>query len=267
MSTRTKVGLPNLTLIRGDCIDVLKNLPPESVDLVLTDPPYNLGNFMKDRDTNLNRMRKNFFVGAEWDNLSYESWVSNMDFFFREIKRVVRKGGNIIIFMSMIRVESVIELAQKNGLYYKTTGVWHKTNPMPRNMNLHYINSVEAWIYFTNDAKTGTFNNDSLAIHDFFECPVASKSEKKYGGHPTQKPEKIVQWFISTLSNTCDVILDPFMGCGTTGVVSKRNGRDFIGVEINDKYFNISLKRMSDIHMTEYTEKVFDADISPGEFR
>ena len=68
----------NLTLIKGDCIDALKKIPSGSVDLVITDPPYNLGIFMKERDTNLNRMRENFFVGAEWDNMPYDAWTKSM---------------------------------------------------------------------------------------------------------------------------------------------------------------------------------------------
>lgn len=252
--------LAHLSLIKGDCVEVLGKIPSSSVDLIVTDPPYNLGLFMKDRDTNLNRMRDNFFVGAEWDNLPYESWIQNMNLFFKEVRRVLRKGGSIVIFMSVIRTESIIDLAQSNGLYYKTTGVWHKTNPMPRNMNLHFINSVESWIYFTNGTKTGTFNNNGEAVHDFYECSVAPKSEKKYGGHPTQKPEKIVEWFVTLLSNPGDCVMDPFMGSGTTGVVSKRNGRSFIGIELSDSYFDMSVKRISDVCTNiPYVESINDS--------
>src|SRR3712207_9112883 len=94
------------------------------------------------------------------------------------------------MFMSLIKVETIIKLAEKNKFYYKTTGIWHKTNPMPRNMNLHFINSVEGWVYFTNITKTGTFNNNGTAIHDYIESSVTPKNEKIYGGHPTQKPDR-----------------------------------------------------------------------------
>ena len=70
----------------------------------------------------------------------------------------MKKGGSIIVFMAIIKVETVIKLAEKYGFYYKTTGIWHKKNPMPRNMNLHFVNSTEAWIYFTYKTRTGTFN-------------------------------------------------------------------------------------------------------------
>jgi DNA modification methylase len=80
--------------------------------------------------------------------------------------------------MSIIKVESIINLAEKYGFYYKTTGIWHKTNPMPRNMNLHFVNSTEAWIYFINNGTTGTFNNKGKLFHDFFETSITPKNEK-----------------------------------------------------------------------------------------
>jgi DNA modification methylase len=124
-------------------------------------------------------------------------------------------------------------------------------------MNLHFINSLEAWIYFTKTTKTGTFNNNGKALHDYIESSITPKNEKRYGGHPTQKPESIMQFFVETLSNTGDVIMDPFMGSGTTGVVSKRTGRDFVGVELNDEYFNICRKRIDD----EITQIQYGVDI------
>lgn len=72
-----------------------------------------------------------------------------MDDFFKESVRVLKRGGAMVVFMSVIKVETIIRLAEKHGLYYKTTGIWHKLNPMPRNMNLHFVNSTCALIYFT----------------------------------------------------------------------------------------------------------------------
>lgn len=123
-----------------DCIEAMKKIEDHSVDLILTDPPYNLGNFMRNRDTNLKKMRDNFFGDAGWDNLEYDEWLNSMDTFFSEAARVLKPGGAAIVFMAIIKVESLISCAEKNNLYYKTTGIWHKQNPMPRNMNLHFIN-------------------------------------------------------------------------------------------------------------------------------
>lgn len=191
-------------------------------------------------------MRKNFFASAGWDNLEFEEWLKLMDDFFKESARVVKKGGSMLIFMALTKAETMIRLAEKHGFYYKTTGIWHKTNPMPRNMNLHFVNSVEAWIYFTYKKHTGTFNNDGAILHDFVETPVTPNSERKYGKHPTQKPERLIQLFIKILSNENDWVLDPFMGSGTTGVVAQRMGRNFIGVEFDKEYFKIAQKRIQE---------------------
>lgn len=236
----------NCSLILGDSLLAMKDIGDSSASLILTDPPYNLGLFMNDRATNLGKMRKNHFSAANWDNLSFEEWVSAMDEFFNLSAQVMKVGGAMIMFMSLIKVETIISLAQKHGFYYKTTGIWHKTNPMPRNMNLHFINSTEGWIYFIYKKKTGVFNNNGKVFHDFIETGVTPKSEKKYGDHPTQKPEGITRHFIELLTNRDDLVLDPFMGSGTTGKVAVALGRNFIGIEISPKYFDIAKKRISD---------------------
>lgn len=202
-------------LYNEDCIRSMKRLANGSIDLILTDPPYNLGNFMKGRDTNLKKMRDNFFGAAGWDNLSFEDWEKSMDSFFEESVRVLKKGGAMIVFMAIIKVESIIKIAERHGLYYKTTGIWHKLNPMPRNMNLHFVNSTEAWVYFTYKKKTGTFNNDGKVLHDFIETGVAANGERKFGKHPTQKPVQLMEFFVKVLTNEGETVLDPFMGSGS----------------------------------------------------
>lgn len=239
--------MANLILHNQDCIEVMTSIEENSVDLILTDPPYNLGNFMRDRDTNLKKMRDNFFGSAGWDDLSFEEWEESMDSFFEESVRVLKHGGSMIVFMAIIKVESIIKIAERHGLYYKTTGIWHKLNPMPRNMNLHFVNSTETWIYFTYKKKTGTFNNDGKMIHDFIETAVASNGERRFGKHPTQKPVKLMEFFVNVLSNENETILDPFMGSGSTGVAAIKNDRNFIGVELNEKYYNIARQRIEEV--------------------
>jgi len=234
-------------LYNENCMRAMKRLTNGSIDLILTDPPYNLGNFMKDRDTNLKKMRDNFFGAAGWDDLSFEEWEKSMDDFFEESARVLKKGGAMLVFMSVIKVETLIRIAERHGLYYKTTGIWHKLNPMPRNMNLHFVNSTEAWVYFTYKKKTGTFNNDGKVLHDFFETSVTANGERKYGKHPTQKPVQLMGHFIQVLSNEGEMVLDPFMGSGSTGVAAKKNNRDFTGVEINENYFQIATRRIHEV--------------------
>lgn len=234
-------------LYNEDCIVAMKRLKNDTVDLILTDPPYNLGNFMKDRDTNLKKMRDNFFGAAGWDDLSFEDWEKSMDGFFEESARVLKKGGAMVVFMSIIKVETLIRIAGHHKLYYKTTGIWHKTNPMPRNMNLHFVNSTEAWVYFTYGKRTGTFNNDGKVLHDFIETGVAANGERKYGKHPTQKPVALMEFFVQVLSEEGDMVLDPFMGSGSTGVAAQKNNRNFTGVELSESYFQMATRRIQEV--------------------
>ena len=238
--------MANSTIYNGDCTVEMQKIANDSVDLILTDPPYNLGNFMINRSTNLAKMRENFFANAGWDNLEFDEWVERMDSFFEDAARIIKTGGSMIIFMSIIKVETIIKLAEKHGFYYKTTGIWHKLNPMPRNMNLHFVNSTEAWIYFTYKKKTGTFNNENKMIHDFIETSVVSNGEKKAGKHPTQKPIALLEHFVKLLSNEGDLVVDPFMGSGSTGVVCKKLGRNFVGVEFDKEYYEIAQRRIED---------------------
>lgn len=239
--------MTDISLINSDCLSALKVLSSQSVSLILTDPPYNLGLFMQKRDTNLKKMRDNFFGAADWDNLDYETWKNSLDEFFEQAARIIKVGGSMIVFMAIIKVETVISIAEKYGFYYKTTGIWHKLNPMPRNMNLHFVNSTESWIYFTYKKRTGTFNNDGAVIHDFIETSLTTGNEKKHGKHPTQKPVQLMKHFINLLSNKGDVVLDPFMGSGSSGVAAKLLERKFIGIEINKNYFEIAEKRIEEI--------------------
>ena len=235
-----------INLYNDNCIEAMKSIGDNTIDLIITDPPYNLGNFMKDRDTNLKKMRDNFFGDAGWDNMDFSEWSESMEQFFESAARVMKKGGSIIVFMAIIKVETVIKLAEKYGFYYKTTGIWHKKNPMPRNMNLHFVNSTEAWIYFTYKTRTGTFNNNGAVLHDFVETSVTPNGERKYGKHPTQKPESLMRHFVDVLSNVDDNILDPFMGSGTTGVAAKKAGRNFIVIELSKEYFDMASQRIQE---------------------
>ena len=222
-------------LYNGDCLEYMKKIKSSSVDLIVTDPPYNLGKFMENRDTNLGKMRDNFFGVAGWDDLDFKEWKQSINKFFHQAARV----------------ETLISVAEKNGFYYKTTGIWHKLNPMPRNMNLHFVNSTEAWVYFTYKARTGTFNNDGKVLHDFVETSVTPNSERKYGKHPTQKPEQLMEHFVSILSDENDVVLDPFMGSGSVGVAAVRLNRKFIGIELEEKYYSIANSRIAEVDTCE----------------
>lgn len=203
---------------------------------------------MHNRNTNLGKMRENQFAYAGWDNLEYDEWRRSMECFLAQCKRVLKKRGTLIMFMAIIKVADIIELAQDAGFYYKTTGIWHKTNPMPRNMKLQFVNSTECWIYMINGDTTGTFNNNGKVKHDFLESSVCPLSEKKFGKHPTQKPLSILKELIDCVTNPDNIVLDPFMGSGSTCVAAALLGRRYYGIELEKKYFQIAEQRINSIN-------------------
>lgn len=234
----------NIELLQGNCIDKIKGVEDSSIDLILTDPPYNIGEFAKSRNANIGNMRDNFFVDAGWDNIDANEWELNMWELFAELPRVLKVGASVVMFMSFLKIPKIIDMAVSNGLYYKTTGIWHKTNPIPMNMNLHFISSVEPWIYFTYGAKTGTYNNNGIATHNYIETSVTSRSERKFGKHPTQKPVDLMKFFVEYLTNPNDMVLDPFMGSGSAGVACVNANRGFVGIELDKNYYNIAKERI-----------------------
>lgn len=241
-------------LIEWDCILKLKEIPDNKVDLILTDPPYNLWLFMNRRDTNLWALRSNHFAATDWDHIEQSEWEQIMNIFFKESSRVVKKNWALLIFVSLIKIETIIRLAEKHGFYYKTTWIWHKTNPMPRNMNLHFVNSTEAWVYFINDGRTWKFNNNKKLYHDFYESSIISGREKKHWKHPTQKPLALMKHFIELLSDERDLILDPFMWSWTTWVAAIQSNRDFYWIELNKEYIDIANKRILETYNLTLTK-------------
>lgn len=101
----------NTELHNGDCLEYMKKIPTSSIDLIITDPPYNLGKFMEERDTNLVKMRDNFFGAAGWDDLDYKEWKKSMNKFFHQASRVLKDGGSIIVFMAIEK--KIKELSEK----------------------------------------------------------------------------------------------------------------------------------------------------------
>ena len=107
-------------------------------------------------------------------------------------------------------------------------------------MNLHFVSSNEFWIYFVYKKRTGNiFNNENRMIMDYIESSTPKSIEKQFGKHPTQKPIQTIDYLIKILSNERDLLLDPFMGSGTTGESAVRLNRDFIGIELDKNYFEI----------------------------
>ena len=123
--------------------------------------------------------------------------------------------------------------------------VWHKTNPAPKIRRAGFLNSCELIVCMWNKNHTWNFSKQN-EMHNFIETPICMGRERlKEPNHPTQKPVKVLEQCIKLASKTGDVVFDPFMGVGSTGVAALNLNRKFIGVEIDKEYFKAAKKRLN----------------------
>ena len=222
-----------INLLKGDCLELLKTLENESIDALITDPPYNIA-----RDNNFTSMGRAGIDFGDWDKgFNLISWLPIA------IEKL-KKGGNIIIFTSWKNTTPIIKELEKINCEAKDMIRVEKSNPMPRNRDRRFVTDYEIAIWAVKKGAKWTFNRfDEKYERPLIETSVTPKSQKIDKGHPTQKPLYAMEWLIERLTNDGDVILDPFMGSGTTGVACQNLNRDFIGCELSDEYFEMAQKR------------------------
>lgn len=223
-----------INLLKGDCIELVRELENESVDAIITDPPYIIA-----RENRFNTMGRSGIDFGDWDReFNLISWISVA------IEKL-KKGGNIIIFTDWKKISYIIEELEKNNVEIKDMIRIEKSNPIPRNRDRRFITDYEIAVYGVKKGGKWTFNRlDEKYERPLIETAVTPKSQKIGKGHPTQKPLKAMEWLIERLTNEGDTVLDPFMGSGTTGVACQKFNRDFIGCELSDDYFLMAQKRL-----------------------
>lgn len=225
----------NYKLYKGNCLEVMDGIKSLGVkfDAIITDPPYNIS-----RENNFKTMGRAGIDFGEWDkDFDLTSWIKNCE-------PLLKKGGNIVIFNDWKNMSHIVSSLENNGFEIKDLIRWKKTNPMPRNRDRRFITDYEVAVWAVKKGGKWTFNR----LSDTYErpevlCGVTPKSEKLNGGHPTQKPVEVMEWIINRLSNEDDLVLDPFMGSGSTGVACMNTNRRFVGIELDENYFELSNSR------------------------
>ncbi len=223
-------------LINADSMKYMKNLPGNSIDFILTDPPYNLsqystGNMRFDWRSDINNDL------AEWDK-DFSPFDLKEEFL-----RILKPTGNIFAFCSYNLIGKWHEVFDPIFDTFQFF-VWHKTNPVPKFRKAGFLNSCELLVCMWNKKHTWNFGKQN-EMHNFFESSICMQPERlKNPKHPTQKPLGLLKQLIKVASNEDDTVLDPFMGVGSTGVASLRMNRKFIGIEIEKEYFQAAEKRI-----------------------
>ena len=232
-----KIKSKRYTLIQGDCMDYLSQIPDKSIDLILTDPPYNIAQYSTGNIPLPGRSALNNDLG-EWDLAPIEPIKLIDDF-----KRILKPDGNIFIFTSYNLIGKWHEVFDKEFDTFQFF-IWHKTNPAPKIYKNGFLNSCEMIICMWNKGHKWNFTTQNQ-MHNFFESSICMSPERlKDQKHPAQKPVKLLEHIIKIASHENDVIFDPFMGVGSTGVAALKNGRKFIGCEIEKDYFVAALERI-----------------------
>jgi site-specific DNA-methyltransferase (adenine-specific) len=225
----------------------MKKLERNKVDLIFADPPYFLSN-----DGQSIRSGKVVSVNkGDWDKKENYDNVDSFTYnWLKECYRILKYDGTIWVSGTHHNIFDIEKNMKRIGFKIINIVIWHKSDPPP----LIYKNKFRFSYEFIIWAKKGGkhyFNYDEMysvnnqEMEDVWLMDAVQMSEKKHGYHPTQKPEALLDRIIKATSKEGDIVLDPFLGSGTTCYVAKKLNRKYIGIEKEEKYFNIAKDRLA----------------------
>lgn len=235
-------------LFNEDAFKIMSEIPDASIDVIFADPPY----FLSNNGVTCKSGKFESVNKGSWDEGNVEKLNDFNVRFLREAKRILKPNGTIWISGTMHSIYSVGYNLQLLGYRILNNITWEKTNPAPNLSCKMFTHSTETilWAtphqnskYYYNYDLMKSQNNDKQ-MKDVWRFGTTKPSEKKLGKHPTQKPLDLLNRIILASTNEEDIILDPFMGSGTTGVAALRNNRKFVGVELEENYFELSKRRI-----------------------
>lgn len=247
----------------GDCIEIIiKNIDEKSIDLVFADPPYNLsGNGLRWEG---NKTGGNWYmVNEEWDKMTNCEYLQFTEKWITACQYVLKDHGSIYISCTYHNIAEIMVVLKQLNFKINNIITWQKINAMPNMTKRVFTHSSEfivwavkgrKWIF--NYAELKNINPEKQKdgslkqMRDVWSLPLVQgnerlKNEDGKSLHPTQKPEEMLKRIIIASSNKNDIILDPFLGSGTTAVVAKKLGRNWLGIEKNIKYAKAAQKRIS----------------------
>ena len=259
------------TIINGETISEMSQLPAESIDLIFADPPY----FMQTSGL-LHRPEGTEFQGCndDWDKFtSLNEYASFSRAWLTQCKRLLKPSGSIWVIGSMQCIYTIGSVMQALGFWFINDIVWQKSNPVPNFTGSRLNNSHETLLWavkdrhsrFTFNYQTAKHLNSGKQLGSVWTFPVCSGSERLKDSqgrkiHSTQKPQALLERIIAVSSKMGDVVLDPFAGTMTTAAAAKKLGRNFIMIERDETYCAYGRKRLDDVKFidSEIARAVFD---------
>ena len=236
-------------LILGDSFDELKKIKKNTVDMIFADPPYFLsGNGIScsgGKMVSVNKGEWDKKIGIEEKHQFNREWI-------RLCYDVLKDEGTIWISGTLHNIYSIGMALEQEGFKIINNITWRKLNPPPNISCRYFVHSTETILWAKKDIKKAKhkFNyqlmrelNGGKQAKDVWESSLTKPSEKKCGKHPTQKPMAILEKLILASTDEGDLILDPFNGSGTTGIVANKLKRKYIGIDLEKEYLDITIKR------------------------
>jgi site-specific DNA-methyltransferase (adenine-specific) len=250
----------NFVLYHGDSLNVLAQLPENSVDMVFADPPYNLSNggfsVHAGRMVSVNKGIWDVSKGFEDDYAFHYRWLE-------ACKRILKPHGTLWVSGTYHSIYQCGHALQSLGYHILNDISWFKPNASPNLSCRFFTASHETLIWARKEKKAKhTFNYDlmkegnwpedqlkkpGLQMRSVWSMGTPRSDEKKYGKHPTQKPLDLLKRIVLASTNKNDVVLDPFTGSSTTGIAAATHNRKFIGIDMEKKYLDLSIKRINDV--------------------
>ena len=250
------ISISSSKYILGDSLRELKKINDQSVDMVFSDPPYNL---QLSKTLYRPDATKVSGVNDEWDKFNnFEDYDIFTRTWLSEVKRILKPDGCLWVIGSYHNIYRIGYILQNLNFWILNDIIWRKTNPMPNFKGTRFTNAHETLIWAANSkCSKYTFNyqtmkqlnNNKQMRSDDWLINICSGQERlkdinKQKIHNTQKPEELLLRVILSSTKPGDLVLDPFFGTGTTGVICKKLGRKFIGIEKNATYIKEAKKRI-----------------------
>ena len=236
-------------LLEGDSLLLLKKIKKESIDMIFADPPY----FLSGDGITCSGGKMVSVNKGEWDNkISIKDKHNFNKKWIRECKRVLKPNGTIWISGTMHNIYSIGMALEEEGFKIINNITWKKLNPPPNISCRCFVHSTETVLWAKKDDKNAKYKfnystmremNGGKQMKDVWETSLTKPSEKKCGKHPTQKPMELLEKIILSSTDEGDLILDPFNGSGTTGIVANKLNRKYIGIEKEKEYLDLTIKR------------------------
>jgi site-specific DNA-methyltransferase (adenine-specific) len=240
-----------IRLYHADAFSLLQTLPEASVDLIFADPPY----FLSSGGITCQSGKRATVDKGVWDiATTFEEMHQFNLTWLSYCRRLLKPNGTIWVTGTMHNIYSVGYALQLTGYKILNDIAWYKVNPPPNLSCRYFTHATETILWARCDVKARhcfhyeamKSDNGGKQMQSLWRIQPPAKHEKRHGKHPTQKPEALLDRILRAASSPNDVILDPFCGSGTTGVVCARLGRQFIGIDQESEYLNIARARLQD---------------------